>query len=216
MSWLEPAAKAFILLSILSALAVWADIRLLGRRQPMKVMEAVWPLTMLYWGPIGLAFYAWLGRAPRAMPARHHEHGTAPMWQASFKAATHCGAGCALGDVLGESVALATGFALAGSALAGRSLLAFVLAYLFGIVFQLFSQHGERSFAARLRTAITVDTFSLLAYEAGMLTTMAALPKVPPASWRYWLGMQAAMLVGFATTYPMNWWLIRRGIKQAM
>lgn len=215
MSWLEPAAKAFILLSILSALAVWADIRLLGRRQHMAVMEAVWPLTMLYWGPIGLPFYAWLGRAPRAMPEHHHHHAP-PMWQASFKAATHCGAGCALGDLLGESIAIGTGLALAGSALAGRTVLAFLFAYLFGVGFQLFSQHGERPLAARLREAIAVDTLSLLAYEAGMLITMAVLPEVPPASWRYWLGMQAAMLVGFATTYPMNWWLIRRGIKQAM
>jgi hypothetical protein len=28
--------------------------------------------------------------------------------------------------------------------------------------------------------------------------------------------MQVAMLVGFATTYPVNWWLIRRGTKEAM
>jgi hypothetical protein len=28
--------------------------------------------------------------------------------------------------------------------------------------------------------------------------------------------MQAAMICGFATSYPMNWWLIRRGLKEAM
>jgi hypothetical protein len=28
--------------------------------------------------------------------------------------------------------------------------------------------------------------------------------------------MQLAMGVGFATSYPMNWWLIRNGIKEEM
>ena len=28
--------------------------------------------------------------------------------------------------------------------------------------------------------------------------------------------MQLGMLIGFGTSYPMNWWLIRRGIKEAM
>jgi len=28
--------------------------------------------------------------------------------------------------------------------------------------------------------------------------------------------MQIAMLCGFATCYPVNWWLIRTGIKERM
>ena len=28
--------------------------------------------------------------------------------------------------------------------------------------------------------------------------------------------MQIAMLCGFATSYPVNWWLIRAGIKERM
>jgi hypothetical protein len=28
--------------------------------------------------------------------------------------------------------------------------------------------------------------------------------------------MQIAMLVGFATSYPVNWWLIETGIKERM
>ncbi|HWG05484.1 MAG TPA: DUF4396 domain-containing protein, partial [Beijerinckiaceae bacterium] len=30
------------------------------------------------------------------------------------------------------------------------------------------------------------------------------------------LMMQIAMVLGFATTYPVNWWLISRGIKEKM
>ena len=41
-------------------------------------------------------------------------------------------------------------------------------------------------------------------------------PALEPTSWSYWLMMQIAMLLGFATTYPVNWWLIRRGTKERM
>ena len=39
------------------------------------------------------------------------------------------------------------------------------------------------------------------------------LPKSSPV---FWFMMQIAMFLGFATAYPVNWWLIRRGIKEKM
>jgi hypothetical protein len=32
----------------------------------------------------------------------------------------------------------------------------------------------------------------------------------------FWLMMQLAMLAGFLTSYPVDWWLLRAGIKEAM
>jgi hypothetical protein len=32
----------------------------------------------------------------------------------------------------------------------------------------------------------------------------------------FWFLMQIGMFLGFATSYPVNWWLIKRGIKEAM
>jgi hypothetical protein len=32
----------------------------------------------------------------------------------------------------------------------------------------------------------------------------------------YWSRIQVGMVLGFATSYPVNWWLIRRGLKEAM
>jgi len=34
------------------------------------------------------------------------------------------------------------------------------------------------------------------------------------ASPALWFAMQLAMLAGFATSYPVNWWLIRKGLKE--
>ena len=32
----------------------------------------------------------------------------------------------------------------------------------------------------------------------------------------FWFMMQIAMLCGFLTSYPVNWWLLRAGLKESM
>jgi hypothetical protein len=39
------------------------------------------------------------------------------------------------------------------------------------------------------------------------------LPKSGPV---FWFVMQIAMLCGFAASFPVNWWLLRSGIKEKM
>ena len=148
-SWLRAFADVYVPLSILTAALVLGDIVLLGRRQRMAIMDIVWPLTMLYWGPLGLPTYAWFGRAGAGQHASEHDH--RPMWQAVFLGATHCGAGCALGDCLGDWIAFFSGLSLFGSEFGGKLLLSFLLAFLFGIEFQYFSVAPMRGLG--LRTA---------------------------------------------------------------
>ena len=215
-SWLQTLAEVYAPLSMATALLVLGDIFLLGRRHKMKIMDAVWPLTALYWGPLGLIPYFAFGRGGG------RDHGEPPMWQAAFKGATHCGAGCALGDFIGDWIAFATAFAVFGSALAGKYVLAFALAYLFGIVFQYYSVAPMRGLklGEGIVAAIKIDTLSLLAYEVGMFAWMGfrafAYPDLAPTSFTYWFMMQIAMVLGFATTYPVNWWLIANGTKEKM
>jgi hypothetical protein len=37
-----------------------------------------------------------------------------------------------------------------------------------------------------------------------------------PAQPSYWFMMQIGMSLGFLTAYPMNWWLLKSGIKEKM
>ena len=219
--WLQIVADVYVPLSVATALLVLVDIYVLHRRQHMTVMEVVWPLTMLYWGPLGLLFYLGFGRAAPLDPGQPHEMDR-PMWQAAFTGATHCGAGCALGDFVGDWIAFGIGFTLLGSVLLGKYLFAFVLAYLFGIIFQYFSVAPMRGLGLRkgVVAAIKIDTLSLVAYEVGMFAWMGfrawLYPEMEPTGWAYWLMMQVAMVFGFLTTYPVNWWLISKGIKEKM
>jgi len=192
----------------------------------MSIMNAVWPLTMLYRGPLGLIVYFWFGPAETAQHRGSHgadlRHAGPPMWQSAFKGATHCGAGCALGDFAGEWLAFATNFTILSSSLTGRFAMSFMFAYVLGIGFQYLSIVPMRELRPRegVIAAIKVDTLSLLAYENGMFSWMAMAsriyPQLRPTNPSYWLMMQIAMQIGFATTYPVNWWLISRGTKEKM
>src|SRR5699024_11190085 len=100
----------------------------------------------------------------------------------------------------------------------------FIGAYLFGILFQFLPalSMGKSSPGKALINAIKADTLSLIAFEVGMFGWMAlvALVLLPsahdPGSAVFWFMMQIGMILGFATTYPANWWLISRGIKHGM
>ena len=40
--------------------------------------------------------------------------------------------------------------------------------------------------------------------------------KLHPDTATFWFLMQIGMVLGFFTAYPVNWWLIKRGIKEPM
>lgn len=94
-----------------------------------------------------------------------------------------------------------------------------------GIVFQYFAIAPMRdlSVAQGLVAAIKSDTVSILTFEVGLFSWMALMffvffprPHLPPTQPGYWLMMQIGMILGFFTSYPVNWWLIKVGWKEAM
>ncbi|NWO10834.1 DUF4396 domain-containing protein [Chromohalobacter salexigens] len=230
-SWL------FIALGVATALAIAMDMA--KRPQPMAIMNVTWPITGLYMPVLGWWAYARMGRATPSANEQashghgeghehdhahtHHHHGDKPKWQGVFVSATHCGGGCTAGDVVTAPLATLTGFALLGSATLGHFVLAFVGAYLFGVLFQYLpiramSDSGPRQ---ALIDAIKADTLSLIAFQAGMYVWMLIaihgwMGEMNAFSVTFWFMMQIAMLIGFATSYPANWILIDRGIKHAM
>lgn len=107
-------------------------------------------------------------------------------------------------------------------------ILDFALAFLLGIVFQYFAIAPMRGLSLRegVVAALKADTLSLAAWQVGMYGGMALLQfgllrhaygRIAAVDTpEFWFAMQLAMLAGFATAYPVNWWLIRRGFKEAM
>lgn len=220
MSGLELAAWVSLGLGIATGIAILVDV--LRHPQPMSVMNVVWPITGLYLPLVGVWAYAAMGRRCGAGTAARQ--GAKPFWQSVFVSATHCGGGCTLGDCIAAPLVSALGFTVAGSLLFGHFVGEFIAAYLFGVLFQFLPiiSTTSRSPARALRDAVKADTLSLVAFEIGMFGWMAIaawwiLGREPATdSPQFWFMMQIAMCIGFATTYPANWMLVRSGIKHPM
>jgi hypothetical protein len=213
-AWLVWIAAVSLVIAIACAIVVALDIAL-GRRQKMWIMDVVWPVTMLWSGPLGLWAYVRWGRAGAPRP---------PFPVQVAKATTHCGAGCTLGDLVAENVALLVPVALFGHHLFGTWIYDYVAAFGLGIVFQYFTikPMKQLSRGEGVVAAVKADSLSLSAWQLGMYGGIAIavfavfrhpIPKSDPV---FWFVMQLAMWLGFATSYPVNWWLVRSGRKEAM
>lgn len=228
--WLHMIAIISLCIAGVSSLIVFGDI-VAGNRQHMWIMNLVWPITTLYSGPLGLCFYFKVGRlstheAMQQAKARGEENFSEekPFWQIVAIATTHCGSGCTLGDIVAEWIMFATPFALFGQKLFGSWLLDYILAFAFGIAFQYFTIKPMKGLSpkAGLVAAVKADSLSLTAWQIGMYGWMAVvvflifgheIEKTDPV---FWLMMQIAMLAGFITSYPVNAWLVNKGIKEKM
>jgi hypothetical protein len=209
------------------ALIIVLDL-LRGHRQHMWIMNVVWPITALYAGPLALWGYYRFGR--QSGHAHSHDEKSFPV--AVALAATHCGSGCTLGDLISEwmvfvfpQILIWFGYGtLFSHPVFASWVLDFVLAFIFGIAFQYFTIVPMRKLSPMrgIIEAVKADALSLIAWQIGMYGWMAIvifglfghdLAKTSPV---FWLMMQVAMLCGFATSYPVNWWLVRAGIKEKM
>lgn len=229
-AWLQDVSV--ISLSVGFACAVLISIDELRRPQKMWIMNLVWPLTSLFGSIIWLGLYLAWGRTS---PHRESVHTPSFAIQVA-KGSSHCGAGCTLGDIIGEWSA----FVFPGIAelFGWHSLFAdktfavwifdFVLALLFGVGFQYFTIAPMRnvSWSQGLVAALKADTASIAGWQIGMYGVMALVQfgwyrgafghSAPVASVEFWFAMQIAMVAGFLTSYPVNWWLLRKGVKEAM
>ena len=202
-----------------AAIIAW-DIFAGGRRQPMGVMNAVYPITALYFGPLALVFYTRWGRAGRSGGRER------PWWVMMATEVSHCGSGCVLGDVVSEWLVFALGLTIAGITIGPEYIGDYALALALGIIFQYFAIAPMRGLGVRdgLRAAAKADTISLTFFEIGLFGWMAIMMfvlfpapnQLMPNSAAFWFLMQIGMMIGYATSWPANVWLVGRGIKVPM
>lgn len=228
-AWLLTLSVVSLCVAGVCALAIAVD--LLFRPQKMWIMNVVWPVTALYAGPLAVVSYYRVGRLSSkksvmsaTQQGRENPGKQRPFWQSVAIGATHCGSGCTLGDLAAEWITFGAPLVLFGHRIFGGWVVDYVWAYLFGIFFQYFTikpmkglSTGQGAWAA-----IKADTLSLTAWQVGMYGWMAIarflifhheIEKTSPV---FWFMMQLAMICGFCAAYPVNWWLIKSGIKEAM
>ena len=240
--WLHVLSIVILLLGAACAVLIAADLR--SHPQHMWIMNVVWPVTALF-GTVWIVWqYFTYGRLAEkklahAAMSRGEEMPSKKLTPFPVMVANgtlHCGSGCVLGDIVAEwlvffvpGVAVWFGWQwLFSERMYAAWVLDFLFAYAFGIVFQYFAIKPMRNLSVRegIWAAIKADTLSLTAWQVGMYGFMAFASfylfgnvlgaKLETNSVEFWFMMQLAMLCGFATSYPVNWWLIRSGIKEEM
>ncbi|HEY4195515.1 MAG TPA: DUF4396 domain-containing protein [Mucilaginibacter sp.] len=212
------ATISYISIAVAAAICLIIAIDICFNPQKMWVMNLVWPLTALYAGPLALILYFKIGRMAAS------KESAKPFWQSVLTGTLHCGSGCTLGDLIAANLLLYCPVILFGSHLYGEWVVEYVLAFLIGIAFQYEAIRPMRKLSRPkvLVAALKADTLSLTFWQLGMYGWMAichflifdrGLSASGPV---FWLMMQIGMLFGSLTAYPVNWWLIRKGIKEAM
>jgi len=224
LSWIELAV------GVAGALRIASDILVRGYRQPMPVMDWVWPITALYLGPVAVWGYGYWGRtrSPRWIASQPPSAPLPadPPWVSTAIGVSHCGAGCTLGDIAAEFTIFGFGLTIAGQRIFADYAGDYLAAVALGLVFQYFAIAPMRGLGVRdgILAAAKADIASLSAFEVGLFGWMALMTYVffpaphhlLPSSPVYWFGMQIGMVIGFITAYPVNAWLIRTGVKEAM
>ncbi len=241
-AWLHDLSLAYLSLGALCAAIICAD--LVRHPQHMWIMNLVWPVTALF-GTVGILWqyfrYGRLATRARAHAAMERNQPPPNKRLTPFPAMVangtlHCGAGCTLGDICAEWLAFAVpaiAVAFGWQGIFSEKIFAvwivdYLFAYAFGMGFQYFTIAPMRGLSLRqgLMAAIKADTLSLTAWQIGMYGFMAVAffaifrlalgTRLQVDSVEFWFMMQIAMMFGFATSYPVNWWLIRQGLKEKM
>lgn len=226
---------AWLSLAVAVACAIIIAIDVVRHPQKMTIMNFVWPVTALYGSIFALWAYFRIGRKKAKgfqVPVSEDEHKKMmeeakmhPKLSQISVAASHCGAGCTLGDIASEFLVFALALKFWGSELWASFVIDYIFAWTLGVVFQYFTIVPMRglSFLPGVWAANKADTLSITAWQLGMYGFMALTyfvffphPHLHPNQPQYWFMMQFAMIAGFLTSYPMNYLLVKTGLKEAM
>lgn len=173
-------------------------------------------LLTAYTGPLGAFLYVLGCREP--LPGLHERY-VATRWRQVLGSTMHCVAGDGVGILAGAVIArlfhLPTVTDIA---------LEYALGFGFGwSIFQsLFMRDmAGGSYMRALSSTFFPELLSMNCLMAGMVPVMTLAMNSAPASHdpskpAFWFIMCMALLVGFITAYPMNWWLVSRHMKHGM
>jgi Domain of unknown function (DUF4396) len=197
----------------LSLLFIVVDIRATPASPVLK-----WGFILLtaYTGPLGVFLYVLGCREP--LPGLHERY-VAERWRQVLGSTMHCVAGDGVGILAGAVIAhlfhlpQITDIALE-----------YALGFVFGwSVFQSLFMRGMAggSYLGALSSTFFPELLSMNCLMAGMVPAMTLARASTPVSRdptgpSFWFIMSMALLVGFITAYPMNWWLVSRHLKPGM
>ncbi len=211
----EVAAVDAIALTVLSVAYVAWDA---WRNNPeLTVMKWGWVLVTLYLGPVALALYVLSCKEPA--PGTHQRF-IQPLWKQGLGSTIHCVAGDATGII---AAAVITG--LLGLPMGVDLVIEYAAGFGFGLlIFQSLFMRDMMggSYLAAVRHSLLPEWLSMNFMMTGMFPTMVILMMgrdmraMEPTQLLFWGTMSAAVAVGLAVAYPVNVWMVDKGLKHGM
>jgi hypothetical protein len=208
-------------------LLVWFSLTLISvayvaydaftKNPEMTVMKWGWILVTLYLGVIGLVLYVLSCKEPG--PGLHEEF-VRPLWKQGMGSVIHCAAGDATGIIVAAAVTATFGLPM---------WLDLIVEYVAGFGFGLFIFQAlfmrdmmGGSYTTALRHSLLPEWLSMNFMMAGMFPTMTLLMMgrdmraMEPTELVFWGAMSAAATVGVLVAYPVNVWMVQKGLKHGM
>ena len=124
----------------------------------------------------------------------------------------HCLMGCGVGDILGVIIGTFFGLPYVTRIIAGV-IFGFIFGFLFSAIPLL---KANTSFRAATKIILTTETLSILTMEAAEAGTELLFPgmrRMGLVHIQYWIGLLTALVAGFVVAFPVNYALVKKGIR---
>lgn len=149
---------------------------------------------------------------PEEAHCHHKASAHSPGWSTAANATVHCLTGCAIGEFIGLAIGVQLGLAPMHT-----MALAVTLAFISGYALTLipFMRQGI-SLKEALKLIWLAEFISISVMEIAMNFTdyqMGGMSVASLAEPRFWWSYGAALIAGFLAAWPVNLWLLRRGMK---
>jgi hypothetical protein len=149
------------------------------------------------------------------MEQQHAHHaGLISLNHTAWSATLHCLTGCAIGEVLGMVIGTALGWGNTATIA-----LAVVLAFFFGYALTLLPLLKALGLTTAVKLALAADTASITVMEIVDNAIMLVIPGAMNAgldSALFWGSLAFSLAVAAIAAFPVNRWLISRGMGHAV
>lgn len=215
LAWIDVILLVWFTLSAFSVIYVAYDA--ITNNPEMKVMKWGWILVTLYLGPLALFLYIMSCKEPA--PGTHEEF-VNPLWKQSLGSTIHCVAGDATGIIVAAVITAAFGLPMWIDLI-----VEYVGGFAFGLlIFQsLFMKDMMGgSYLKAVRHSLYPEWVSMNFMMAAMFPTMVLLMMgrdmraMEPSQLVFWGAMSAAVGAGLLFAYPVNTWMVAKGLKHGM
>ena len=206
---------AWLALALLSAAYVAVDQ--FGHNPEARVMKWGFVLVTLYTGPIGLLLYVMADKEPA--PGTHEAFVT-PLWKQGVGSTVHCVAGDATGIVLAAAIT-----AVLGLPMWADLIVEYLTGFLFGwLIFQSLFMRAIMggTYRENVRRTFLPEMLSMNMMMTGMAPVMTTLMMgrdmraMWPGEPLFWFVMSLGVTAGFVVAYPINVWLVTKGMKHGL